>query len=219
MPKALTDPIERWLIRLAAVSSPPPLVGVPIKPFGVAKQRLDSRLSAAQRSALGKAVAAHTIDAIRSAHGDVVVITGDADVADWARELGVATVAEPSRGAGLNGAAAALRDVALTASRSWLVLHADLPSILAADVSVLLTGLARGPVISPSYDGGTTALGASQSVDFSYGPGSFHRHFRRLPTACVIARAGLAFDLDTVADLDAAKKANPWIAAALDSPQ
>ena len=196
-----------------------PLVGIPIKPFGVAKQRLDSRLNASQRSALGKAVASHTLAAVVAAGGDAIVVTSDGAVSAWAAGLGVATLDEGSQGSGLNGAAAALRDAALAAGRAWLVLHADLPSIDSTDVAYLLAALDSGPVISPSYDGGTTALGAAVAVDFAYGPASFHRHLRRLPNGTVAVRPGLAFDLDTVADLEAAAKANQWIRAALDSPQ
>ncbi|NND02857.1 MAG: 2-phospho-L-lactate guanylyltransferase [Acidimicrobiia bacterium] len=196
-----------------------PLVGIPLKPFGVAKQRLDSRLTASQRSTLGKAVAAHTIAITAEAVCEVVVVTGDPGVAAWGARLGVDSIEEGIPGTGLNGAAASLRDSALQSGRPWLVLHADLPSLSSADVAALLAALARGPVASPSYDGGTTALGASERAGFSYGPGSFHRHLRQLPTATVVIRPGLAFDLDTVADLEAAAKANAWVRAALDSPE
>jgi len=195
-----------------------PLVGIPIKPFGVAKQRLDSRLTSSQRSALGKAVAAHTIATAQAAPCEVVIVTGDKGVAEWAGALGANAIDEGPPGTGLNGAAAALRDAALATSRRWLVLHADLPSITPADVVALVGVLLGGTVISPSYDGGTTALGSSLHTDFEYGPSSFHRHFRSLPAATIVARPGLAFDLDTVADLDKAAEANAWIRAALDSP-
>ena len=39
----------------------PPLAGVPIKPFGIAKARLAPALDAGARSRLGRAIAAHTL--------------------------------------------------------------------------------------------------------------------------------------------------------------
>ena len=78
-------------------------------------------------------------------------------------------------------------------------------------------------VIAPSHDGGTSALGATGHLDFHYGVGSFHRHLRQAPRAAVIVRPGLAFDLDTVDDLDAVLRhpRGNWIEmllAAIDSP-
>ena len=195
--------------------TPPPLVGIPIKPFGVAKLRLDPRIDAAARSRLGKAIAAHTLQTFAAVESDVVVVTSDPGVTAWAADLGFGSIDELA--GGLNGAAAALRDRALDPSRSWLVVHADLPALAAADVVALHDSLAGGAVVAPSYDGGTTALGSDTHVDFAYGPGSVHRHLRRAPHSVVLVRPGLSFDLDTVADLDSALNSIPWLAAALDS--
>lgn len=181
---------------------PHPVVGIPVKPFGVAKQRLHRRLDPRTRSILGRRIAARTAAAVTATGVEVVIVTGDSGVRRWATDLGLGTVAEPA-GAGLNGAAAALRDHAIGAGRPWLVMHADLPLISRAEVGAVLESLrAGGTVIAPSHDGGTSALGGLGHVDFRYGIGSFQRHLRQVPTAAVIVRPGLAFDLDTVDDLD-----------------
>ena len=57
------------------------LAAIPIKPFGVAKRRLSTRLDAPARSRLGKAVAARTAAAATDAGALVAIVTGDADVA------------------------------------------------------------------------------------------------------------------------------------------
>lgn len=172
-------------------------------------------IDAPTRSSLGKAIAAHTLSTVATAGGDVAVVTGDSGVESWAQSLGYRAIDE--YGGGLNGAAAALRDTALADNRPWLVLHADLPGLAAADVVELLSALEGGAVVAPSYDGGTTAFGADRHVEFAYGPGSTHRHLRRAPDATVLVRTGLCFDLDTVGDLETAVKSISWLASVLDS--
>jgi len=184
------------------------LVGVPIKPFGVAKQRLRPRLDVAARSALGKEIAAHTLRTAAVSGAEVVVVTGDTAVAAWTADLGFG-VLEEAPGGGLDGAIAALQQEARRngdGARPWLALHADLPMLTDRDVAALLQGLSEtSAVIAPSHDGGTSALGCPYRMRTRYGVGSYHHHLRRLQLASevtVVNRPGLAFDLDTVADLD-----------------
>ncbi len=183
-----------------------PLVGVPIKPFGVAKQRLHPRLSRLQRSRLGRDIAAHTLRSIAAAGGAAVVVSGDSGVRGWAADIGFPSHDEGQPGSGLNGAAVALQLRALNEGRPWLVVHADLPLLHPSDVDVLLAHLSGGnAVIAPSHDGGTSALGAAVRIEPRYGKASYHRHLRALSTmrmVTTVCRPGLAFDLDTVADLD-----------------
>jgi 2-phospho-L-lactate guanylyltransferase (CobY/MobA/RfbA family) len=62
-----------------------------------------------------------------------------------------------------------------------------------------------GPVIAPSYDGGTTLLGPVPSgFTFAYGIGSYTRHLAAIPTATPIIDARLALDIDSARDLDRA---------------
>ena len=197
------------------------LIGVPLKAFGVAKRRLHPRLGADARSRLGKRIAAQTLATAR-AGGEVVVISGDADVTRWANALGYEVVEECGDD-GLNGAARALGDAAVRAGRPWAVLHADLPLLGGADMVAFLAALrTNGAAIAPSYDGGTSALAASEKINFSYGVGSFRRHLELVPHAGVVVRPGLAYDLDTVADFDriAASPDGAWLldTVAIDSP-
>lgn len=133
-----------------------------------------------------------------------VLVAGESEVADWAVLHGLPALLDP--GTGLDGAAAAGADWAEAAASSWLVLHVDLPLLVVADLEALHTGLAEhGAVIAPSADGGTSALGGMGEADFSYGPGSFHRHLGRYPQAAVVARPGLLHDVDTYGDLESAR--------------
>lgn len=174
----------------------PALVGIPIKPFGVAKARLAPVLDRTQRSRVGKAVAAHTAAMVARTGAIPAIVTGDDGVARWASGQGWAVIAEPA-GGGLNEAAAAI--VGAANGRRWAVLHADVPTLTPADLYHAWS--AGGTVLAPSHDGGTTLVVATGSFPFRYGPLSFHRHLATVPTATVVTRPGLALDLDTPEDL------------------
>lgn len=175
------------------------LVGVPVKPFGVAKARLAPVLGAGERSRLGMAIAARTLE-LASMVGRSAVVTGDEGVADWAHGLGHDVVWEHP--GGLNGAARATVHAAGT--EPWILLHADLPRLAAADLQVTVEALAaHGAVLAPSSDGGTSLIATTGPMAFSFGAGSFRRHLSALPRARVLVRPGLALDLDTPADLHA----------------
>ena len=203
-----------------------PWVIVPVKAFGVAKQRLAAVLDSDQRSRLGKAVASKTIAAFASAGGHVVVVTADRDVQVWATHLGRVVIPEQPDmfGSGLNGAIAAGRAAASTAGCRWLAVHADLPLIRPADARVCLDVLAATEhgVIVPSRDGGTNILGgasgvALEDIHFKYGAGSFFLHRRQLPLATVLVSPSLSIDLDSTTDLEAVRRHRNgmWIEAVI----
>ena len=198
------------------MSFPHVLIAIPLKPFGVAKQRLSPVLDSQQRRRLGKAVAAHVITTALGTGSMVAVVTGDDGVAAWANRLGASTIAEPP-GGGLDGAAAAAVTEARRRDLAWMILHADLPTLSPTDLSAALAAIpAVGVVLAPSHNGGTSLVAASlDRFPFSYGPVSFRRH---LSAACrhdprVLVRAGLALDLDGPHDLVIASRlpAGRWL--------
>jgi 2-phospho-L-lactate guanylyltransferase len=176
---------------------------IPVKPFGVAKARLEPELDAANRARLGKSIAARTAAVAAEAGAAVIVVTGDDGVAAWADDRGLDVLREDPRfGAGLDGAAAAGVAHAVAQGTAWAIVHADLPLVTADDLAVVFDAAQRGPVVCPSYDGGTNVLaGRSGGLAFSYGKGSFRRHLAAEPTAAVITTPGLALDLDAPRDL------------------
>lgn len=188
-----------------------PLIAIPVKPFGVAKARLSPVLDAPQRRRLGTTVAAHTVTTAVRTGATTVVVTGDAGVARWAHRLGVDVVADA--GTGLDGAARAAVAHA-GGRRPWIILHADLPLLDSRDLERPLVAVSDGrPVLAPSYDGGTTLLGATtEAFEFSYGPGSFHRHLQAAGgTALVVTAPGLMLDLDDPRDLAAVRHTLTWL--------
>ncbi|MDJ0923831.1 MAG: 2-phospho-L-lactate guanylyltransferase [Acidimicrobiia bacterium] len=182
------------------------LAAVPIKPFGVAKARLSAVLDARSRSQLGKAVAARTAAAATDAGALVAIVTGDSDVAKWARAHGYLTIDENiSTRPGLNGAGEAALYEATRRQRSWAIVHADLPLVTPAALKRVFKAARQSLVLVPSHDGGTNVIaGMGSAMSFSYGQASFHSHFAQNPAARVVTDPRLALDLDVAADLQRA---------------
>jgi 2-phospho-L-lactate guanylyltransferase len=101
--------------------------------------------------------------------------------------------------------------------RELVVLPADLPQITASEIDALVrAGRAGGFAIAPDATGtGTNALClvTTQPFQFQFGPDSQHLHLqeaRRLGlTAQIVRLPGLAFDVDSPADLQRLEE-QPW---------
>jgi len=195
------------------------IVAVPVKPFGLAKARLAAAFSGAERAAIGRETATNTVRTILEAIGAVSVVTADADVARWANDSGARVIDEDiDLRPGLSGAAAQV--AAAAAGGRWMIVHADLPLLSRADIETAWNAVRTDRIVlAPSHDGGTSVVGGSgDPIDFSYGPGSFHRHLaaaRRRPVQILIRR-GFLLDLDDPTDFRAAAR-NPrgsWLLSA-----
>ena len=186
---------------------------MPQKALSGAKSRLDGVLSAGARAALSLAMLRNVCAALKAVADieSVVVMTPDPAARAQAAAWGVPTLTDPRPG--LNAALAqAVRDVA-GRSCAVLVVAADLPLLVPADVAALLAaGEAGDLVLAPSKEGtGTNAVVIPPGMAFhpAYGTGSLsahHRGARALGHDVVeIRRPGLAFDVDTEADLCAVR--------------
>ena len=197
----------------------PAIAVIPVKQFSLGKGRLAEILSPTARADLGRALATRTAQITVDAGMEPLIVAGDDEVDSWA--LGHGFQVAHDSGAGLNGAARIGVEWCVERSRTWIVVHADLPLLIAPDVSALLTTMEGGApaVVAPSSDGGTSALGATADPPvFQYGVASFRRHLVRLPDAQVVPRVGLLHDLDTPADLESARKhpRGEWINSLID---
>lgn len=180
----------------------PTVAIIPVKSFALGKQRLSGALDPARRARLARGLAERVATVAVGAGLMPLVVTGDPHVAEWATRAGFPSVGDP--GEGLDVAAGTGVDWAGASGSNWIVLHADLPLIDVSDVTALTGPLGRGPVIAPSSDGGTTALGSTGPSAFAFGQSSFHRHLKMLPNPQVVARPGLLLDIDSPTDLKAA---------------
>lgn len=180
-----------------------PVAIVPIRSFRLGKSRLAPHMSEDERHALARALADRVTEAAAAAGLSPLVVTSDPEVAEWAAAAGLPVVPDP--GGGLD--AACRSGVVAAGVRRWVVIHSDLPLIAADDLRTVADEMAAGrDVIAPSSDGGTSVLSSSRHIEFSYGPGSFHRHLARLDDPVIVARAGLLHDLDTARDFRSAAR-------------
>jgi 2-phospho-L-lactate guanylyltransferase len=180
----------------------PTAVLVPIKAFATAKGRLASTLDADARAALARRMAATVLDA--AAPLPVLVVTGDDEVAAFARAKGAEVLGEP--GGGLNAAVAA--GVEHLAGRGFdeaVIAHADLP--LATGLAALTGGVDACTLVPDRRGDGTNVLVVPTGAGFrfAYGPGSFARHVAEAERLGLAVRAvrdsRLGWDVDVPEDL------------------
>jgi 2-phospho-L-lactate/phosphoenolpyruvate guanylyltransferase len=185
------------------------VIGIPVKPFPAAKQRLAAVLDADARARLGRSLAERTVRAVLDAGAEPLILSADDAVTAWARSIDVDVLCD--EGSSLDQAAHQAVRTIRARPAAWAILHADLPTITGNDLRPALAALAAGAsVLAPSSDGGTSLLGSSlDRFEFSYGPGSFRRHLARLASHSphIVTNRGLALDLDTPDDLRAAAAA------------
>jgi len=182
---------------------------VPHRGLAAAKTRLAPVLDDDEREALAGRLLEQVLRVAHEACGDVVVITPSEALAPLVSAAGARLVVQ--RGLGLNAGLEQARDEAMAEGVTALVvLHGDLPNLGADDVAALLDALpeGRGVAIAPDKAGSGTnglALRPPDAIAFKFGIGSFEAHLAGAAGAGVavseVHRPGLAFDLDTPADL------------------
>ena len=179
-----------------------------VKPPHLGKTRLAGVLSRAQRERLIRMMLARVLDALEAANeiDHVAVIT----TADELLPRGVIALDDP--GTGLNNALdCGRRQLIARGASEVLVLHADLPTLSAAEIdNFVRKGRNTGIALAPDRHGhGTNAVFLAGDGDFSFrfGAASFNRHLAearaRALVPTVIHLPGFAMDIDEPADLQA----------------
>jgi 2-phospho-L-lactate/phosphoenolpyruvate guanylyltransferase len=200
------------------------LAVLPVKSFGLAKQRLGAAVGPDERRALARAMVGDVLEAlggVRGLHG-VIVVTGEAELAGRAtagvegkHAGGVAAPIEvvPDREEAGQSAAAALgiRAAVERGAERVLLVPGDCPALDPAEVDALLDDRAPGVMIVPDRHGtGTNALllAPPTAIAPAFGPGSFERHMARAGGAARVAELpSLGLDVDTPGDLAALRAA------------
>lgn len=169
---------------------------VPLKVLPNAKSRLAVSLTAAEHLALVEAIRADTLAAARVVARVLVVADAPSPDADLVQ-------VSP----GLNGA---LRDGAAHARTHWpedgvAALVGDLPALRPDELAAVLHAPATRGFVPDAAGTGTTLLLAAPGAHFEphYGIGSAAAHARDAER--LDAGPGLRCDVDTLADLDAAR--------------
>ena len=196
-----------------------PLAVIPVKPLVAALGRLAGVLGPQERQLLQAAMLADLLAACRaaSALAGTLVVTADPLVGALARAGGARVVDEPDGPAGMNAAVAhGLAAAAAAGAPAALVLTADLPLARPEDLDAVVAAAppAPGAALAPSRDGtGTNALliGPPGALPPRLGPESLARHLAEAEqlglAVALVARPGLALDVDTPADLAALRAA------------
>jgi 2-phospho-L-lactate guanylyltransferase len=196
---------------------------LPVKPFASAKTRLDGALSPADRAALARHFMLGALSALLESRcfEDVIVVSRDPGARNLAADAGAGTLEE--HGSTLNQALALARDHAISQGATALfVLASDLPLVTSVAIQSFVAGAEdAGVAIAPDRrEEGTNALllRPPSAIDFEFGSRSFLRHEQRALERCLQPRVlrlpGLAFDVDTPADLEDLAAAGwrlPWL--------
>jgi 2-phospho-L-lactate guanylyltransferase len=161
-----------------------------------------TRLDAPQRTRRGLSLAMLAdVLAAASVMGEAVLATSDPEGIALAAELGAEVADDPGGGQGAAVAAA----LAGLPEEPCLVVNADLPCTVPADLRALLAAVPpHGLALVEALDGTTNALGLFRPALFEplYGRDSASR-FRALTVEVVaVAIPNIAEDVDTLADLE-----------------
>jgi len=182
---------------------------IPHRGLEAAKTRLAAVLDDAARIELARKLLARVLSVVREACSDVVVISPAESLGPIVSAAGARLIVQ--RGMGLNRGLDQARDEALADGIETLcVLHGDLPNLTVDDVTGLITAVPgpSGVAIAPDRAGSGTnglAMRPPGAIGFAFGVGSFEAHRSAAEAAglaiAIVERPGLAFDLDTPADL------------------
>jgi 2-phospho-L-lactate guanylyltransferase len=189
---------------------------VPVKCFTRAKSRLGEVLSEAARADLARALCDHALTVLASCpRVDGVVVATDCTLVErFAESRGALVVRDVTVGSLARIVDHALDALTVRGASAALVLMADLPLLTVADIDALVSALDRAPVVLAPDRGetGTNALALSPPDRLATCFGSevsFSRHLARARSAripvAVHRSEGLAFDLDSPADLARAR--------------
>lgn len=188
-----------------------PWVLIPIRGLQAGKSRLSAVFSRQERAAFNELLLRHVIAAASAAFGPerTVVVSACDQALQAARSVGVQNLRQYG-GSGLNHAVTqGVAWLRAGGAGSVLVLAADLPEIVASDLSELASQGGEGRVLlcADKHGTGTNALLLCEGVAlrFAFGPQSCAAHCREAkrsgatPGVCVNER--IAFDIDTPEDL------------------
>lgn len=186
---------------------------VPVKPLRRGKSRLSGTLSEDERTELNRTLLEHTLTTLSELKEveQVLVVSRDPHALKIAHQHGARTVREDGQ-PHLNTALTRASIIAqVYATRSVLILPADLPLVRREDILILLDRAVKPPVVVIAPDRhrrGTNALLISPAglIDYDFGENSFERHSENARKAGarleIVELPTLGLDLDLPEDLD-----------------
>ncbi len=188
------------------------VAAVPIKDLSVAKQRLASVLTLAERDQLARAMLRDVLRALGAAGFDHVwVVTREPAVVEISRALNAEPLAEAENRGHSAAVALAQAEAMRQGARLFLTVPGDVPRVTADELRELAGAAGDGtPAFVPSRSGlGTNgvALAPPDAMPLTFGEPSFARHLETARTRNLSPRVlelpGLGLDIDTPEDLTA----------------
>ena len=188
------------------------VAAVPIKDLSVAKQRLASVLTLAERDQLARAMLRDVLRALGAAGFDHVwVVTREPAVVEIARALNAEPLAEAENRGHSAAVALAQAEAMRRGARLFLTVPGDVPRVTADELRELAGAAGDGaPAFVPSRSRlGTNgvALAPPDAMPLTFGEPSFARHLETARTRNLSPRVlelpGLGLDIDTPEDLTA----------------
>jgi len=152
---------------------------IPVSKFSNAKTRLSPFLELLERENLLKAMLKDVTETLKPVVDEVVVISSDKDVLEYANELEVLTLVE-NEGLNLNTAIEQAMDWCRHKTKKIFIIPSDIPLISKANIDALVeSAKSLDFVIAPSKGGGTNGLIIKpSSIDMKFGDFSFKNHIK-----------------------------------------
>lgn len=152
---------------------------IPVSKFSNAKTRLSPFLELLERENLLKAMLKDVTETLKPVMDEVVIISADKDVLEYANELEVLTLVE-NEGLNLNTAIEQAMDWCRHKTKKVFIVPSDIPLISKTNIDALIeSGKVIDFIIVPSKGGGTNGLIIKpQSIDMKFGEFSFKNHIK-----------------------------------------
>lgn len=186
---------------------------VPCKAFRLGKTRLAPALDPFERGQLCRQMFARTLACAGALDAEVFAVTSDPEVSAVAFAAGVPSLNDG--GAGLNEGLEQARARIGGGADRLVILPIDLASCEPEDLHVAIASAADCVLAPDEAETGTNLMvlsaRAARILPFQYGIGSFQAHLgmarQQGLSVEIVRRPGLAFDLDTPADLRVFRRA------------
>lgn len=152
---------------------------IPVSRFSNAKTRLSPFLELKEREKLLKAMLKDVTKTLKSVVDEIIIISADKEVLEYANKLEVLTLVE-NEGLNLNTAISQAMDWCRHKTKKVFVVPSDIPLISKTNIDALIeSAKALDFVIVPSKGGGTNGLIIKPlSIDMKFGEFSFKNHIK-----------------------------------------
>jgi len=190
---------------------------LPVKRFGVAKQRLAAGVGKERRAAIVAAMLEDVLEAIEATRlvERTIVVTSEPRAVELAEAAVCEIVADPDEGGHSGAALAGIARAQELGAECALLLPGDCPLLDPRELERLLTGVPGNyvTVVPDRHGAGTNALALAppDAIAPAFGEGSCERHVAAARDAgvphSVEELQSLALDLDTPADIVALTRA------------